>query len=416
MSLLLLLLVLGASVLTTGLAIPSIRRWAIARDWVDRPDGERKLHHKPVPAVGGIAIAGGAVAGIIVLIAIEPILGLSLSLPPAGFWVGALLLFCVGVIDDRVGINFKAKLLFQVIAAYLLIHAGIRVDLSGIPFFAGDGFHEALYAIPLTLLWVVGVVNAVNLIDGIDGLAGGVVIIAFVAAAAVFGLHGNIALVAFAIPFAGAVLGFLYHNFNPASVFMGDSGSLVLGFVLAAFTLQAPMHADPLVSLAIPVVVLGLPIIDTGLSVLRRLFERKAICAPDHDHIHHRLSRLGSVRSAVMVLYAASAWFALAAILMSASIPVYAAIVLGLTAVTAVFALRTLGYLHVRDSIAQWKMATAASSEMTEETAPSTISASDESRTPTVRLYREVEARREGARPGVDFSSVNAEEPAASAA
>src|SRR5690625_7790757 len=126
MSLLLLLLVLGASVLTTGLAIPSIRRWAIERDWVDRPDGERKLHHKPVPAVGGIAIAAGAVAGIIVLIAVEPIVGLSLSLPPAGFWVGALLLFCVWVIDDRVGVSFKDQLLFHVIYDYLIIHSCLR--------------------------------------------------------------------------------------------------------------------------------------------------------------------------------------------------------------------------------------------------------------------------------------------------
>ncbi len=339
----------------SALLILPVRRLAIARGWVDHPDGERKLHGRAVPTVGGAAIVGGFAAGIIALMALEPILGVNLNLPPAGLWVGALLMFCVGFYDDTRGANFKVKILFQVAAAYMLLHAGFRVDLSGFAFFGIEGYTEALYSIPLTLLWVVGVINAVNLIDGLDGLAGGVMVIAFGCLALIFGLHGEVALVLFALPIIGAVLGFLFHNFNPASVFMGDSGSLVLGFLIAAYSLQAPVHADPLIALLIPVVALGLPVMDTGLSVIRRLMERKAVCAPDHDHIHHRLSRMWPVRRSVIVLYAAATWFGAAALLMAVALPMQGLMVLAVTGVVAVMGLRTLGYLRIRSTLAMWQ-------------------------------------------------------------
>jgi UDP-GlcNAc:undecaprenyl-phosphate/decaprenyl-phosphate GlcNAc-1-phosphate transferase len=292
----------------TAALMPVVRNFALARGWVDAPDGKRKLHDRPVPAVGGAAMAAGVAGGFLFLMAFEPLLGIDLALPPVGLWAGALLLFCVGFFDDVRGMNFKVKFLFQLAAAYMLLHAGFRIDLSSLPIFAGENYSEALYSIPLTLIWVVGIINAINLIDGLDGLAGGVAVIAFLALATIFGMQGEVALVIFALPIIGAIVGFLIHNFNPASVFMGDSGSLVLGFLIAAYSLQMPVHADPSIALLIPVVALGLPVMDTGLSVIRRILDRKAICAPDHDHIHHRLMKLWSVRKAVIALYAISLW------------------------------------------------------------------------------------------------------------
>lgn len=381
----------------TAALLPVIRSWALARGWVDVPDGERKLHTRPVPAVGGLGMAAGVAAGFLFLMAVEPFMGIELNLPPLGLWAGALLLFCVGMIDDVKGMGFKVKFLFQLAAAYMLLHAGFRIDLSGLPFFEAGQFTEALYSIPLTLIWVVGIINAINLIDGIDGLAGGVAVIALLALATIFGLQGNVALVIFALPIIGAVIGFLVHNFNPANVFMGDSGSLVLGFLIAAYSLQMPVHVDPTVALLIPVVALGLPVMDTALSIVRRIMDRKAICAPDHDHIHHRLTRLWSVRRSVITLYAASLWFASAAVMMAMLEFMQALLVMSATAIVAILALRTLGYLRVRRTIALWR-----------NQPPATEPAGERrySRPRPVQLLRtDIKISEETGRPTVDLSN-----------
>ncbi|MFW5955407.1 MAG: MraY family glycosyltransferase, partial [Rhodothermales bacterium] len=186
-------------------------------------------------------------------------------------------------------------------------------------------------------------------------LAGGVLIIAFATLAAIFGMQGEIVLVLLAVPVIGALLGFLIHNFNPASVFMGDSGSLVLGYMVAAYSLQAPVHADPFIAILVPAVALGVPLVDTGLSVLRRFLERKAVCAPDHDHVHHRLTRRWPVRRSVLILYGASLWFAAAAFVMSQMMAFQGMMVLALTAVASIMGLRALGYLHIRESLDVWR-------------------------------------------------------------
>ncbi len=334
-----------------------IRRLAVQRGWIDSPDGQRKLHERSVPSIGGVAIAGGALSGMVFMILAEPFFGIQLGLPSAAFWIGALLIFAVGFYDDIRGVDFKVKILFQVAAAYLLLHAGFRVDLSSLSAFAPDGYSEALYSIPLTILWVVAIINAVNLIDGLDGLAGGIMVIAFATLAMLFGMQGQVALVLIALPVIGALLGFLFHNTSPASVFMGDSGSLVLGYLIAAYSLQVPVHSHPAIALLIPVVVLGVPVMDTGLSVVRRLTERKAVCAPDHDHIHHRLARQWPVRTAVLVLYASAIWFGVAALLMSIATPGVAVLILAVTMAAAIMGLRTLGYLRIRATLETWRQA-----------------------------------------------------------
>ena len=302
---------------TTALSTPIVRRLAIDYDWVDRPDGQRKLHADVVPAIGGIAIALGFGLGLAYLYAVRELLPFHVVFPTPALWAGALAIVASGFYDDTRGLGFKGKLAIQAVVAYALLHAGYRIDVSGLPFVGDDVYAQALVSIPVTLLWVVGVINAVNLLDGLDGLAAGVALIAFAALGLIFGLHGEIGLVMIALIITGALAGFLLFNFNPASIFMGDSGSLFLGYLLATYSLSGTGHANPMMALVVPAMVLGLPLVDTALSVARRFVERKAICAPDRDHIHHRLTRTLSVRNAVLVLYAVALSFGTAAVALS---------------------------------------------------------------------------------------------------
>ncbi|ARA94463.1 hypothetical protein AWN76_015740 [Rhodothermaceae bacterium RA] len=328
--------------------IPRIIRMAMDRGWVDRPDGERKLHDQPTPALGGLAIAAGAVIGFVVLYAGWALFGHPASGPAVlhpTFWVGMLVVVGVGVYDDLYDVSPKAKFLVQLAAAYLLLHGGYRLDLSTLPLFeALDPYQRALYEIPLTLLWVVGVINAVNLIDGLDGLAGGLAVIGLMTLGAIFGLNGHWDVTLLILPLIGAILGFLWHNFNPASIFMGDTGSLLLGYVLAAYSLQAEVAVEPALTLLVPAVVLGVPIMDTTLSILRRLASGRSVFAPDHDHLHHRLRARFSVRTAVYILYVAAGLLGLAAAVMS-QLPLGAGLLLfGSVVVMGASGLWSLGY------------------------------------------------------------------------
>lgn len=331
---------------TTALLTPVIRRLALDYDWVDHPDGFRKLHANTVPAVGGIAIAAGFAIGLAYLHAVRSLLPFDIAFPPAALWAGGLLIVASGFYDDVRELGFKGKLAVQVVVAYGLLHAGYRIDVAWMPFVSEDLYAQALISMPVTLLWIVGVINAVNLLDGLDGLAAGVSLIAFASLGLIFGLHGELGLVMIALVATGALAGFLLFNFNPASIFMGDSGSLFLGYLLATYTLEGTGHANPWIALVLPAVVLGLPLVDTTMSIARRFFERKAICAPDRDHIHHRLMRTLSHRDAVLVLYAVALSFGAAAVTMSLLPTTLGFVVLGGVVVGTGLGLNRLKYLR----------------------------------------------------------------------
>lgn len=344
----LLALITGAllSFAATALLIPPISRLAVQKGWVDRPDNQRKLHARPTPTIGGIAIVAGFVAGCTYLATLPGLALFSFADLPAGFWIGALVIVATGFYDDVRGMGFKAKFVVQFFVAYLLLHAGYRIDVSQLPFVETDAFDQALYSIPLTILWIVGIINAVNLIDGVDGLAGGVTLIGFACLAVVFGMQGAMVPVIIAVIIGGALLGFLLHNFNPASIFMGDSGSLFLGYLLAVVSLSGKAHVDPWLSILVPMIALGLPVLDTSLSIVRRITERKTVFAPDHDHIHHRLVGMFSTRKAVLLLYGVSLCFGTAAIGISLLTPIEGLGVLSLTLVLVAAFLTVLGYLQ----------------------------------------------------------------------
>lgn len=333
------------------LFIPLLRNLATWVGLTDSPDGIRKLHAGTTPTGGGLAIAAATIGGLVYLYFLKRFVLPGFELPHPVLWVSTSIVVLAGFYDDMQGLGFKQKLFYQSIAAYALMYSGYRIDVSGFPFVGNDPFEQAMISLPLTFLWIVGLCNAVNLIDGLDGLAAGVSMIAFVAMASIYGINGDIGAVLLVFPMLGALASFLVFNSNPATIFMGDSGSLFLGFTLAAYSLQGQTHSDPIISFLIPVVALGVPIADTGLAVVRRLMAHKAICAPDHDHIHHRLLSLFSTRQAVLILYISSVWFGASAILMAIGSVRFAVFVLFVTVVISAAGILLLSHLAQMKSV-----------------------------------------------------------------
>ena len=338
---------LAVAFAVTVYATPPLARLALRRGWTDRPDGGRKAHRAPTPSIGGVAIFAGAAVGMALVAWATPRLGLpGTTLGPVVF-MGAIVMALTGAIDDARGLGFKTKLAIEAVVAVALVASGYAFDLTGLTLFEGREALAEGIAVPLTLLWAMGVMNAVNLIDGVDGLAGGVAAIAFASLALAFGIVGNLALAVVAAVFVGALGGFLVHNFNPASIFMGDSGSLFLGYALAVYTLAAPASADPAFALLIPGIALGLPILDTALSMIRRGAGRQSICAPDRDHIHHRMVDRMPTRRAVLVLYGVAAMFGVLAVMVSLSAWTGGTLALGAAAIVAAILLLRLGYVRL---------------------------------------------------------------------
>lgn len=299
-----------ATVVLTRLVREGAPRFAL----LDRPTQARSAHLNATPTGGGLAVAGGIAAAIGVLYGVQGSLpGPMQTLP---FWVGAFLMVGAGLWDDTRSLDPKGKFLLQFTAAYLLLHAGVSLPVAELPLVEGSEFGWALYGVPLSMIWVVGIINAVNLIDGLDGLATGVIGICFLACAALFGVKGELGLMVVGLVIASATIGFLPYNFKPASIFMGDSGSLFLGYLLAAYTLQGSLHSDPFLALLILPILLGVPVLDTTGAIVRRLASDRGVFAPDRSHIHHRLAENKSERTAVLILYAVATWFGSAAFLM----------------------------------------------------------------------------------------------------
>jgi len=330
------------------LHVPLVGRVARKKNWVDNPDGGRKMHEHPTPNIGGIAIAISFGVGFLALLLVNDDLTVVPNRSSILVFVGALVVIFAGFYDDLFQLGFKKKFLVQSTVAYLLLHAGYHIELEPFLFLGTDPYQQALYSIPLTIIWIVGILNAVNLLDGLDGLAAGVCLIAFSCLAVLFVLQGNLAMAAIALLMVGGLLAFLVFNYTPASIFMGDSGSLFLGYMLVFCTLSLrdTVHVNPLVTLLVPVILLGLPILDTCLCILRRLLAKKSPFYPDHDHIHHRLSRLLPRHRAVIILYGVALWFGLAAILMTRVNSFVGFVIVSLTLFMAYMGIRLLDEIH----------------------------------------------------------------------
>jgi len=326
------LIILVAALAVVMLATPLVRRAAARLDLIDQPSA-RKLHRDPVPLLGGVAIWLGFVVPTLLLVVLD-------SAPFVKQFgsviAGATLASLVGFWDDRWGMKPIVKLLGQVIAAALMIAFGTSVQF----------LHNDLLNVALTLVWVIGITNALNLMDNMDGLAGGVAAFASFFFFLLAAFSGQNLVAPLALALTGACAGFLYYNFKPGHIFMGDTGSLFLGFMLAAvgIKLRFPVLHDPLTGIAvdhqsvtwmIPLLVLGLPIFDTTLVSLSRLRRGLPVTRGGRDHTSHRLVALGASRhEAVLILYLAGCLLGVAAIAVM-NLPVWEAQIMGLLVLAA---------------------------------------------------------------------------------
>ncbi|HWW13805.1 MAG TPA: MraY family glycosyltransferase [Candidatus Dormibacteraeota bacterium] len=327
-----------------------VRDSASRRGWVNVPSQERHLHSIPLPRLGGVAIfisfslamlAATLMASYIPYLhaAVSPKTLLTILVP-------ASLVFLLGVYDDLYSVGPYVKFAVQALAATMLFMGGLRI--LNIPVLFGN--HELPWFVGLafTILWVLAITNAFNLIDGLDGLAAGSALFSTLVAFVVALLNGNSLVTVMTIALAGAILGFLRYNFNPATIFLGDSGSLFIGFLLSALALAGAQKAPTIVAVAIPVVSFGLPILETSLSILRRLISGRPVFTADREHIHHKLLQHGLThRQVVIVLYAVSAVFALLSLFLLWPTGSSLGLVLAVLGIGIWIGVQRLGYLEL---------------------------------------------------------------------
>lgn len=307
----------GFSFVVAAVLAPLVARIAHRHKLFDQPDAVRKLHGRAVPRLGGIAVVTAFFAPIAALILYDNDIAQALRADATraiAFGVGSVSIVALGIFDDLRGTNARQKFAVQLLVAGAMWFAGFRIDQVG----GSMGFELELgmLSLPITIVWIVGVVNAVNLIDGLDGLASGIALAASLVLLGVAFVGDQVLLVLLMATLAGALVGFLIFNFNPARIFLGDSGSLFLGFVLAVASLWTHQKASTAVTVTlIPLFALAVPLIDTTLCIVRRVARSQNPFSPDREHLHHRLMALGhSHRSAVLTLWAIAGVFGLAAI------------------------------------------------------------------------------------------------------
>jgi UDP-GlcNAc:undecaprenyl-phosphate/decaprenyl-phosphate GlcNAc-1-phosphate transferase len=289
---------------------PVVIRAAVAWGLFDPPHGDRRVHTEPLPRLGGVAVFGAVAAGLVVMAAASAT-GMEWLSQSSSFLSGLLfgsgIIFATGLIDDLRGLRPGVKLVAQVIAALVVYAYGFRIDVITL----GSAFEMQLgwAALPLTVFWIVGVTNAFNLIDGLDGLATGIAVIALGTTVLIAAALGNVQVMFLSVAIIGALIGFLRYNFSPAQIFLGDSGSLFVGFMLAVLTVHG--SGAPGVLVLVPLFALAVPLIDTVLAMLRRWLRGVPLSQADGRHIHHRLLALGlSHRHAVIVLYVVAVFLA----------------------------------------------------------------------------------------------------------
>jgi len=327
-----------ASLIISFAITPFIKKLAVKVGAIDVPNDERRVHSKPTPRLGGLSIY---IAFVVMALLLIPF-----STKLFGILGGATIIVMLGVVDDINPLPAKIKLVVQIGAAVLLVYSGVKVEWVTNPFDHVDGmFYLGIFSIPITIFWIVGITNTLNLIDGLDGLAAGIASIASISLLVVSIINGHGVVVILAAALAGAALGFLPYNFNPAKIFMGDTGSTFLGFVLAAISVEGAVKGVATLAIAIPLLVLGLPIFDTAFAIIRRAANGKPIMEADKGHLHHRLLELGlSQRQVVFTLYVVSAFLGLGAIVLTQGNPVKSSAVFGFVIVSVVVTVSQIGF------------------------------------------------------------------------
>ncbi len=349
----LLVLIFGISLGISYLLTPLMRNIALKTGILSKPE-RRKVHTKPVPYLGGLGIYFAFVIATLAVFYVNPQLKREFSEQIKGLLIGGTLIVILGLWDDIRNIRAITKLLGQVVVALVLFGYKFRIELFTNPF--GGEIHIPLFwSALLTVVWIVGVINALNLIDGLDGLAAGVTLIASIALLSIaLSLH-NYITVLLLVTLAGSALGFLRLNFYPARIFMGDAGSMFLGYILASCVLlEIQYKAATAVALLIPITALTIPIYDTSMAVVRRVLKRTPIFRADKKHLHHRLLSMGlSHKQVVLFLYLVCAYFGIIAFLFVLIPKEYAFVLLILLGMGVFMGIRTIGFIERKVHIMQ---------------------------------------------------------------
>ena len=303
---------LVVALLISLVSTPVVKNLAAKVGAVDVPKDNRRMHDHPIPRMGGLAIFFGFVLSVLIFAELTPQL--------RGMLLGASIIVVLGIFDDIYALKALPKLFVQIAAALVAVCSGNVIEaLSNPNIFSSDPYWElGILKIPFTVLWIVAITNAVNLIDGLDGLACGVSTISSMTllVIALVMEEPDVAILMAAL--SGACIGFLPYNLNPARIFMGDTGSTFLGFILAVVSIQGLFKFYTIISFAVPFLMLGLPIFDTCFAILRRVSHGQSPMAPDRGHIHHRLIDMGfTQKQAVAVLYIISAILGLSAVVLT---------------------------------------------------------------------------------------------------
>ena len=299
------LLLIIFSMIVSLILTPIIIKISQKMDIVDKPN-YRKVHTKPISVLGGTVILFSFLLGIW--------LGHPIETEVKPLVIGSVLIYLVGLIDDIYDLKPIIKLIGQIVAALVVVYYGVTIDFISLPI--GPTIHFGILGVPITVIWIVAITNAINLIDGLDGLASGVSAIALATIGFIAILQANIFIIMICSVLIGALLGFLCFNFHPAKIFLGDSGALLIGFIVGFLSLLGFKNIT-FVSLFFPIVILAVPFIDTLFAMIRRVKKGQHIMQADKSHLHHKLLELGySHRQTVVLIYSIAILFSLSSIIL----------------------------------------------------------------------------------------------------
>ena len=305
------------------LTTPVVRVLAQKMGAMDVPKDARRMHDHPIPRMGGLAIFLGFLLTVLLFA--------ELTSQVRGMLMGSVVIVMLGIFDDIYSLSAKLKFVVQIIAALIAAGTGNIIDVLSNPnFFSSNPYWELGWlAWPITVIWIVAITNAVNLIDGLDGLACGVSTISSMSMLVIALVLGEVDVAILLAALAGGCIGFLPYNLNPAKIFMGDTGSTFLGYILAVVSIQGMFKMYSVISFVVPFLMLGLPIFDTAFAFVRRIAKGQNPMSPDRSHVHHRLIDMGfSQKQAVAVLYVISAILGLSAVVLTTSGPIKAILLL----------------------------------------------------------------------------------------
>lgn len=324
------------AMLVSYILTPYIKKLAFKIGAVDRPDN-RKVHKRIMPRLGGLAIYIAFMIGCIA--------SLEMTWDIFGILLGGTMIVALGVADDVYQLPAKVKLLGQIAAACVLVLFDIRIEWVNNPF--GGYFYLDMLSVPLTIFWVISFTNVVNLIDGLDGLAAGVSAIASLTIILVAIQMGYFHVAILTAALAGGIVGFIRYNFNPATIFMGDTGSMFIGYMLAAISVYGAVKTAATIALIVPAIALGLPILDTAFAIMRRYVNGRPIFQPDKGHLHHRLLAQGmSHKEAVLFMYGITAILCIGAVLWAEMDGFYAALIIAVIMTAVAVGAKKIGILN----------------------------------------------------------------------